>query len=114
MNLDELVQKIREISSDTVVQRLADLLLDWKTDDHTARELSDDVERYIGNSWIKSDEDHSKVYGLWTAYHDEVIAGIGGLTMNERLHWFSLFERFDAAPDEGEKLAVYAKLHAVP
>ncbi len=114
MKLDELAQQIRRVSPEPVVQRLGDLLLDWKTGARTAEELRDDVERYIGNSWITGDKDHATVYGLWSAFRDEAVDGIGGMTMNERLSYFSLVERFDAASDDDEKLTVYAKLHAVP
>jgi len=114
MNLDELARQIGEVSSEPVVQRLAELLLDWKSDRSTAEELRDIIERYLGNSWIQRDEDHARVYALWSAFRDGAIAGIGGMTMNERLYYFSLFDRFDTSYNEKEKLTIYAKLHAVP
>lgn len=114
MTLDELVRHIFEVSSEAVVQRLGQLLLDWKTDSSTAEQLRDKVERYIGNSWIERDQDHARVYTLWSEFRDGAIAAIGGMTMNERLYYFSLFECFDASQNEKEKLTVYAKLHAVP
>ncbi len=114
MNLDELAQQIRRISPEPVVQRLGDLLLDWKTDARTAEVSRVDVERYIGNSWIAGDADHVAVYGLWSAFRDDAIGGIGGMTMNERLSAFSLDGRFDGSRNDDEKFAIYAKLHAVP
>ena len=114
MNLDELARQIDEVSTEQAAQRLCELLLDWKTDSSTAEELCDKVERYIGNSWIERDENHARVYALWSAFRDEAITGIGGMTMNERLYHFSLFERFDASHDDEERITVYAKLHAVP
>ena len=36
------------------------------------------------------------------------------MTMNERLYWFGLVERFDACPDQAASLVVYRKLHANP
>lgn len=111
MNLDELTHAIRAVSPDLVVQKLAYLLLDWKTETSTAEDLRDRVERYLGNSWVGVDEDYNKIYRLWSAFRDEAIAGIGGMTMNERLYWFSLFERFDASHDEEERLIIYRKLH---
>lgn len=114
MNLDELAKRIREISSDPVAWRLADMLDDWKTDDRTAEDLRDDVERYIGNVWIGKDRDHATIYRLWSAFRKDAIAGIGGMTMNERLWYFSLDERFDACRTGQEKRTVYAKLHAAP
>jgi ATP-dependent protease HslVU (ClpYQ) peptidase subunit len=114
MNLEELVQKIRNVSDDKVVQGLANLIADWKNDPSTTRELADRVERYIGNSWIESGKDHSKVYTLWSSFRDEAISGIGGMTMNERLYWFCLFDRFDSCADEHEKKDIYRKLEATP
>ena len=112
--MDELIQKFREISADKIVQRLADLLLEWKTNDSTAKELRDDVERFIGNSWIKNAADHAMAYELWSAFRDDVIGTICGMTMNERLAYFGLFDRFDACQSDDEKRAVYTKLHAAP
>ena len=114
MNLDELARQIGEVSPEPVVQQLVALLLAWKSDRRTAEELRDMVERYIGNSWIQRDEDHARVFALWSAFRDGAISGIQGMTMNERLYYFSLFERFDASQNEEEKLAIYAKLHAQP
>jgi hypothetical protein len=114
MNLDELAQRIREVSKEEVVQGLADLLMAWKEDQSTAEELRQSVERYIGNSWIEKDADHSKIYQLWSSFRDQAIAGIGGMTMNERLYWFGLVERYDVCQDREAKLAIYKKLHANP
>lgn len=112
MNLDELAQNIRAISSECVVQKLADILIEWKSNPETAEELRSKIERYIGNIWVKKDEDHSKIYKLWENFRNEAIGGIGGMTMNERLYWFGLFERFDAAQNKAQKEVIYRKLHA--
>ena len=114
MTLDELAKAIRAVSTEPVVKGLARLLLDWKSDDSTADELRDRVERYLGNTWVEKEEDHSRIYGLWSAFRDEAIAGVGGMTMNERLYCFSLFRRFDACHHDDEKRAIYRKLHANP
>jgi hypothetical protein len=114
MNLDELARRIRAISDEAVVQGLADLVLDWKTDDSTAAELQDKVERYLGNSWVENDEDYRKLYGLWSLFREQVIAQIGGMTMNERLYWFGLLERFDASLSDEERRVIYRKLNGSP
>lgn len=114
MTLDKLTKRILEVSTDPVVQKLSDVLLDWKTDDSTVEELRTRVERYIGNSWIMDAENHTRVYGLWSAFQDDAISGIDDMTMNERLYCFSLFERFESCRNSEEKLAVYTKLHAYP
>ena len=115
MNLYErnkLFESRRAISSDPVVTRLAEYLSKWKQDDKTAEELSSGTERFLGNSWIQNAEAHRQVYELWAEFRDHNIKGIGGMTMNERLYWFGLFERYDACEDEQSRLVVYKKLHA--
>jgi len=114
MNLDELAEAIRNVSSEEVVQKLSRLMVEWKNNVETAEDLKERIERYIGNTWIESHEDHKKVYELWTSFRDEAISGIGGMTMNERLHQFGLFERFDACTDQEAQLAIYSKFQAKP
>ncbi len=72
------------------------------------------VERYFGNVWIPKEEEHSKAYRLWLSFRGDAIRGVGGMTMNERLWAFSLFERFDSCKFEVERLEMYGKLHAKP
>jgi len=114
MNLDELSEEISKVSSEKVVQDLSRFLVEWKDSEETAEELREGIERYIGNTWIEKNEDHSKIYRLWSEFREAAISGIGGMTMNERLYWFGLFNRYDACKNEEEKLVVYRKLHAKP
>ena len=51
---------------------------------------------------------------MWSSFRDQAIAGIAGMTMNERLYWFGLFDEFDACPDQEAKLKIYKKLMASP
>jgi hypothetical protein len=103
-----------KVSSEKVVQDLSKLLVEWKENEETADQLQQSIERYLGNTWIEKDEIHSKIYRMWSSFRDEAIAGIRGMTMNERLYWFGLFNRFDASRNEIEKPSVYKKLHAKP
>ena len=114
MNLDELSETISKVSSEKVVQDLSRFLVEWKDNEETAEELKDGIERYIGNTWIEKNEDHEKIYQMWSSFRDEAISGIGGMTMNERLYLFGLFERFDACANQEDTLLVYRKLHAKP
>ena len=114
MNLDELSETISKVSSENVVQDLSRFLVEWKDNEETAEELKDGIERYIGNTWIEKNEDHEKICQMWSSFRDEAISGIGGMTMNERLYLFGLFERFDACANQEDKLLVYRKLHAKP
>ncbi len=114
MNLDELAAAIRSTSPEEPAQRLADLLIAWKGDDTTAEDLKSSFERAIGYTWLSTDAIHSAIYRHWSEFREGAIDGIGGMTMNERLHWFGLFERFGEAKTDEERARVYAKLHASP
>ncbi|MEC3908897.1 hypothetical protein VOI54_17880 [Tamlana sp. 2201CG12-4] len=112
MNLDELTKNIRKVSKEETVQKLADNIQEWKTDERNAAELRDTVERFLGNSWIDKPTDFDKVYAMWTEFRKSAIDGIGGMTMNERLYWFGLFGLFDNAKNDAEQEKYYEKLMA--
>ncbi len=109
MNYDEYIEEAKKYKNDEVVARLVSHLVKWKSDNMNAVELADSIERFFGNSWIASEETHSHLYKLWSAFKTQAISGIGGMTMNERLYWFGLFERFESA-SETEQKVIYAKL----
>jgi len=114
MTLDELAKEIRSVSDEKLIQELAKYIEEWKGDDRNASALETMVERFFGIVWIPKEEDHSKAYNLWSSFRDDAIHGIGGMTMNERLYAFGLFERFDSCKSEAEELVVYGKVHAKP
>ena len=114
MDLDALASAIRKTSSDPILLKLSDLLVNWKSDKSTATELEQDVERYIGNTWISSTAEHEIIYSLWSQFRSDAIHGIGGMTMNERLYFFSLFPRWESIHTEEERKTIYAKLLANP
>ena len=111
-SLDELATRFKTGSADPVVQRLGRLLLEWKATDATVNDLVADVERYIGTTWIANTAEHDEVYGMWSGFKENVIAWIGGMTMNERLYHLSLFDRFDES--EPDRPILYRKLLAEP
>jgi hypothetical protein len=113
MTLGELIPALHKASSDRVVRGLIELLEQWRTSANTADELYQSVERYIGNSWIASDEEHKTVYSLWSAFRDECIAGRRGMTINERLYCFDLFDAWDSAKTEEGRAVVRHKIDFV-
>jgi hypothetical protein len=113
MNIDELAAAIEAASPNANGRELAVLLRNWKSTSETAERLSELVERYIGHTWFETEAVNDAVYSLWSNFRDEAIGGIDGMTMNERLYCFGLFERFDHA-SVNEREEIYAKLHAHP
>jgi hypothetical protein len=93
---------------------LVDLFLNrissWREDDSTVEELLADLDRSLGHTWFRANEDHASV-ALGIARLRDTIAEIGGMTMNERLFTFDLFERWDRA-SESERGVLYRKLLA--
>ncbi len=49
---------------------------------------------------------------MWSDFRDSAINGIGGMTINERLYWFGLFDQFDKSVTQSEKENIYSKLMA--
>ena len=112
MNIDELINNIRKVSSEKNVQKLADFIQNWKTDEKNIIDLRENVERYLGNAWIDPKADFEKIYGMWSDFRDSAINGIGGMTMNERLYCFGLFDQFDNSLKNSEQEKIYSKLMA--
>jgi hypothetical protein len=111
MNIDELIDSYSK-SQASEVRNLATLLRDWKTSDRDVVFLEDTVERYFGNTWIGSKGIFELEYRKWKDFRNEAIQNIGGMTMNERLYWFSLAGEFESLLSENEKDVIYRKLEA--
>jgi hypothetical protein len=111
MNYDEYIEEVQKYSSDEVVARLVSHLSAWKFDDTDVLELANSVEKFFGSSWIFEEKTHNHLYHLWANFKATAISGIGGMTINERLYLFGLFERFESVSEAG-KQNVYAKLRA--
>lgn len=108
--LDSLTQKIRSISKDPVIQKLAEQLSNWKLDSNDVRQLEDSIEKFIGTTWIKIESEHNEVDQLWTNFKKENIHIIQGMTMNERLFSFGLIKRYDNSKTREEKDVIYSKI----
>jgi len=109
MNLDELVQSIRQLSTDKEVQGLSHWMLEWKTSDADIAGLRYTVEKYFGTVWIDSEDIHNAAYELWQTFLKLVVDRVDGMTVNERLYHFSLFDAYDAV-SEARRAELLAKL----
>lgn len=110
--LDSLTQKIRSISKDPIIQKLANQFDEWKLNDRDVRFLDSNIEKFIGTTWIESEEEHNLAYKYWTNFKNENIHTIQGMTMNERLFSFGLIKRYDNCRNREEKDLIYRKLLA--
>jgi len=112
VNLDDYIRRLREVEPDPAVAGLAEVLEAWKADSSDVHALAERVDRYFGHTWIASDETFSDLHAEWSRFRAQAVDPIGGMTMNERLYWFGLFERYDECSDPIQQDAVYAKLLA--
>lgn len=110
MNLDELVSSIPESEAELKIE-LKRWVEAWKQDDKSINELGYLISKWHGNAWFKDPNISNKFYSDYTKFKEEAIDGIGSMTMNERLYFFSLFEKWDKS-NENVKAAIYKKLKA--
>lgn len=110
--LDTLISRIKSVSDDTIVQKLANEISNWKVSKDNVKQLESTIDRFIGTSWIAKDNHHEQVYSIWTDFKEESIKLIHGMTMNERLFAFSLMNKFDTCKTVEEQDLIYKKLLA--
>jgi hypothetical protein len=110
MNLDDLVKSIPDSETD-LRNRLSHWINIWKNNDESIEELCYLVEKWHGNVWFKEDDISNKFHRNWIQFKTSVIENIDGMTMNERLSHFALFEIWDSA-DEKEQSTIRSKLKA--
>ena len=93
---------------------LVDLFLNrlsrWRDDETTVEDLVAELDRTLGHIWFSSNEAHATV-ALIIARLRDTVAAIGGMTMNERLYAFGLFDRWDRSTD-AERDVLYKKVLA--
>ena len=112
MNLDDFISELRKWEHDAVVAGLALLLSEWQADLADANDLARQVERYFRNTRIEDDQMYRDVYQKWNDFKNSAIDNIGSQTINERLYWFGLLDRFDNASEPEIRCKLYAKLLA--
>lgn len=110
MSLDELVQSIPDDDSGLRSQ-LAHWISDWKRSEASVESLNGLVGKWHGNVWFKDSEAQNNFYRNWIQFKHDAIEGIHGMTMNERLYCFGLFELWDTS-DEIARSNIRAKLMA--
>ena len=112
MNLDELANCIPDEEFETK-ESLVHWIADWKENDKTVDDLSLLIEKWHGNVWFNNERTQNIFYEKWSIFKQTAIQNIGGMSMNERLYWFGLFEKYEST-DKAGKLQIYHKLKATP
>ncbi len=114
MNLDQLTEKIKASTKEKLAKDLSHWIDEWKDDDRTVDQLTSMVEKFFGNVWFENEDDHRTCYNLWKEFKEDKIEFLDGMTVNERLYNFCLFERYDDCSNREDQLKIYTKLHAKP
>ena len=108
MNIDDLVNSIPEAE---LREQMIQLILQWKKDERDVDWLSNMFRKWHGNVWFKDNDESKQFLTRFQEFRSTAIEGIGGLTLNERLYLFGLFEEWDLA-NEAEQNRIRNKLHA--
>jgi hypothetical protein len=111
MIFNELIENIQKISNEKTVKDIVDFLNNWKKDNRNVDRLDYDFEKYLGNIWIENSNEFNKIYEMWKEFKNCAILNLAGMTMNERLYVFGLFEKFDSCKNTEEKNYIYEKLN---
>jgi hypothetical protein len=108
MNLDELVASVPEVE---LRERLFHWVNEWKNDDKDIEDLAYMIGKWHGNVWFKDTDKSNGFYERFQEFKKSAIEGVDGLTVNERLYWFGLFDQWENS-NEASQLRIRAKLHA--
>lgn len=108
MNLDELVNSVPEID---LRENLSRWVEEWKQDDKDIEKLAYLIGKWHGNVWFQDADASNKFHSEFQSFKSAAIDNIGGLTLNERLYWFGLFELWDSS-NETTRNRLRSKLHA--
>lgn len=108
MSIDELVNSINESK---LREQLAKWVIKWKSDDNDIHVLYEMVVKWHGNTWFKDEVESNQFYANLQAFKAQAIDNIGGLTVNERLFLFGLFNEWDNSDSNGQQ-RIRGKLHA--
>ena len=84
---------------------------EWKKDNNDVVALGKLIAKWHGNVWFENQENQNRFYEAFLKFQSEAIEGVEGMTMNERLYFFGLFEEWDCSDDSGQN-RIRGKLHA--
>jgi hypothetical protein len=82
----------------------------WLLDATTPDRLVDHLNRLLGNVWFSSRHLHQQVFDALDAFA-ATVGELDGMTMNERLFTFGLFDRWDASTED-VRMSIRLKLRA--
>ena len=111
MNIDELIVKIEPLVKDNYAGDILFILKDFKNNGKTVLELENTIEKFIDSYWPK-ESNGIEIFKFLNEFKNTSIKNIGGMTMNERLFSFSLFNRFDSCKSDKKREIIYKKLLA--
>jgi len=92
MNLDELVNSVPE---DDLRENLSRWVGEWKQDDKDIEALAYLIGKWHGNVWFQDTDASNIFHSEFQIFKSAAIDNVGGLTLNERLYWFGLFEAWE-------------------
>ena len=112
MNLDELISNIKILSKDdNTISTFLSIIEDWKINNKTVSELNYCIDKFRDGFFPKKDEIHLiKIGMLLHNFQKEIISSINGMTINERIYAFSLFDRFELCKKNSKEEDIYQKL----
>ena len=108
MNIDDLVNSINE--PDFKVE-LNDWVYKWKNDDADVMSLYELVAKWYGNVWFVDQSNQNLFWKNLQLFKINAVDCINGMTLNERLYWFGLIDKWDNS-NKNVQEKIRNKLHA--
>lgn len=112
MNLDKLVNSIPN-SEPNPKESLFKWVNEWKHNTLGVSNLEYLIGKWHGNVWFKDANVSNKFYKEFVEFRDKGIRAVNGMTLNERLYLFSLFDLWDSNNPDVQNI-IRKKLEANP
>ena len=113
MTLDELAEEFLSCAAHAAEKRLAEILVVWKGTGETVSGLAERADDFVHGRQDGPRPIGEEIRNNRERFKSEAINGIAGFTMNERLYYFGLFDRYDKQKNQDDELReLYAELHA--